>query len=151
MVNGQSSMVNGEIRPFSMSEYDEVLALWRQSEGIGLSQADEPEAIAAYLARNPGMSFVAWADGVVVGAVLCGHDGRRGYLHHLAVHPEYRRQGIGRALVNRCLDALREIGLDKCHLFIFPHNKSGIAFWQAEGWQYRSDIAVMSKMVAGSW
>lgn len=138
-----------EITVFTMEQYEAVLGLWRQCEGIGLSQADGPEAIAAYLARNPGMSFVAWEGETLVGAALCGHDGRRGFIHHMAVHPDHRRKGIGRALTERCLVALREVGIDKCHLFIFTHNKPGIAFWQAGGWQYRIDISVMSKMVDG--
>jgi N-acetylglutamate synthase len=137
------------MNPFTMNEYEAVLALWRQCEGVGLSRADEREGIAAYLARNPGMSFVAWEGDVLLGAALCGHDGRRGFIHHMAVHPDHRRKGIGRELTERCLAALREIGIDKCHLFIFTDNKPGIAFWQAEGWQYRTDIAVMSKMVDG--
>ncbi len=131
-----------------MNDYAAVLALWRQCEGVGLSSADEPARIEAYLARNPGMSFVAWVDEQLVGAVLCGHDGRRGYIHHMAVHPGYRRQGIGQQLVDRCLAALLAEGIDKCHLFIFTGNQTGIAFWQNGGWQYRTDIAVMSKMVA---
>jgi N-acetylglutamate synthase len=84
-----------EINPFSLDAYDAVLALWRQCEGIGLSQADSRENIQRYLERNPGMSFIATFNGTVVGAVLCGHDGRRGYIHHLAVHPSCRRTKTG--------------------------------------------------------
>jgi hypothetical protein len=79
------------MRDFALADYDTVLALWRSCEGIGLSDSDTREAIATYLARNPGLSLVATdADGVIVGAVLGGHDGRRGYLHHLAVAPAHR-------------------------------------------------------------
>ena len=95
-----------EIRPFSMADYDAVFALWRQCEGIGLSQADSRDSIRHYLKRNPGMSFVASSGDVVVGAVLCGHDGRRGYIHHLAVHSDYRRRSLGRRLVEHCLQGL---------------------------------------------
>jgi ribosomal protein S18 acetylase RimI-like enzyme len=150
MVNRQSSIVNGEIRPFSMNEYEAVIALWKICEGVGLSSADEPARIEAYLARNPGMSFIARDGEKVIGAVLCGHDGRRGYIHHMAVHPDHRRQGIGQQLVDLCLAALLAAGIDKCHLFIFTSNQPGIAFWQNGGWQYRTDIAVMSRMVASS-
>ena len=76
------------ISPLTIESYDAVLALWKQCEGVGLSDADSKEGIQRYLDRNPGMSFVATASGVVVGAVLAGHDGRRGYVHHLAVHQE---------------------------------------------------------------
>jgi ribosomal protein S18 acetylase RimI-like enzyme len=134
-----------EVRVFSMDDYDRVLALWRQCEGVGLSQADSRQAIRAYLQRNPGMSLVACAADTVVGAILCGHDGRRGYIYHLAVSPQYRRRGIGRLLAQRCLDGLKGAGIDKCHIFIFNTNQAGIAFWKAMGWTPRSDIGVISK------
>ena len=94
-------------------------------------------------------SFVAKDGSTVIGAVLSGHDGRRGYIHHLAVHPDYRRQGIGQQLIDHCFAALLAIGIQKCHLFIFKENQSGIAFWEGTGWSYREDIAVMSKMIEG--
>src|SRR5512142_407604 len=87
-----------------------VLDLWRRSEGLGLGASDEPAALEAFLARNPGLSFTARCDGELAGAVLGGHDGRRGYLHHLAVAQAHRRQGIGRALVERCCSELRALG-----------------------------------------
>ena len=139
------------ITPFTMIDYDAVIALWQVSDGVGLSSADTPESIQFYLERNPGMSFVAKQDDTVIGAVLGGHDGRRGYIHHLAIHPDYRRQGIGQQLVDFCLEALHAVGIQKCHLFIFKENQSGIAFWKATGWSYREDIAVISKMIEGEW
>jgi putative acetyltransferase len=139
--------VNIKIASLTIAAYDDVLALWRQCEGIGLSEADSREDIRAYLQRNPGMSFLATADGAVVGAVLCGHDGRRGYLHHLAVDPRFRRHGIGRQLVDRCLGALQQAGIQKCNLFIFNRNRDGIAFWKDVGWTPRTDISVISKSV----
>ena len=139
--------MNIEIASLTIAAYDDVLALWRQCEGIGLSEADSRENIQAYLQRNPGMSFLATADGAVVGAVLCGHDGRRGYLHHLAVDPRFRRHGIGRQLVDRCLGALQQAGIQKCNLFIFNRNRDGIAFWKDVGWTPRTDISVISKSV----
>jgi ribosomal protein S18 acetylase RimI-like enzyme len=139
--------MNVEIASLTIAAYEDVLALWRQCEGIGLSEADSRENIQAYLQRNPGMSFLATADGVVVGAVLCGHDGRRGYVHHLAVHPRFRRRGIGRQLVDQCLRALQQARIQKCHLFIFNRNRDGIAFWKDAGWTPRSDISVISKSI----
>lgn len=132
------------ISPFVMQDYDEVYALWQRCEGVGLSSADSRQSIAAYLARNPGMSFTARDGETIVGAILCGHDGRRGYIHHLAVQEGYRRQGIGRHLVNHALALLIDEGIQKCHLFIFHENESGIAFWQNAGWTYRHDIRVIS-------
>ena len=132
---------------FSFSDYVDAAALWQATEGVGLSAADAPERIKAYLARNPGMSFVARQDGLLVGAVLCGHDGRRGYLHHLAVLTGWRGRGIGSELARRGLDALASAGIDKCHLFVFRDNQSGAAFWRRVGWVDRDDILMMSKNI----
>ena len=134
-----------EILPFTIDAYDRVFALWQQCEGVGLSDADSQASIQAYLVRNPGMSFIATTDGHVVGAVLCGHDGRRGYIHHLAVHPQSRRRSLGRRLVGQCLEALHRTGIQKCHIFIFSQNERGIAFWKSVGWTPRSDIGVFSR------
>lgn len=137
-----------DILELRIESYDEVLSLWRECEGIGLSDADSRENIQRYLKRNPGMSFIANIDGRLVGAVLSGHDGRRGYIHHLAVHPGFRRQGIGGELVNRCLKAFADIGIQKCHIFIFNNNTGGITFWKSLGWTPRSDIGIISKDIS---
>ena len=100
-----------QLREMTLADYDEVYALWAASEGIGLSSADSREAIGAFLQRNPGLAFVAVDGDVIAGAVICGTDGRRGYLHHLAVRSSHKRQGIGRHLAQACLDRLREQGL----------------------------------------
>ncbi len=141
-----------EIREMRNEDYDEVIALWQAMEGVGLSSADSREAIARYLARNPGMSFVARQvnggedrPGEVVGAVLCGHDGRRGYLHHLAVRPDMRQQGLGRQLVDGCLACLQREGIDKCHLFVIKTNELGRSFWERVGWTERKSLIIMSK------
>ena len=133
------------ILPFTMADYDEVLALWQFSPGVGLSDVDRPEGIAAYLARNPDLSFVARVDGQLAGAVLCGTDGRRGYMHHLAVASPYRRQGIGEILVERCLSGLKAQGYQKCHIFVYGGNAEGQAFWERVGWTLRTDLVIMSK------
>jgi putative acetyltransferase len=140
-------MMDIEIRPFTMDLYDRVFALWQQCEGVGLSQADSRECIQTFLERNPEMSFIATTDGAMVGAVLCGHDGRRGYIHHLAVHPQSRRRSVGCRLVEQCLGALQQAGIQKCHIFIFQQNQNGIAFWKSVGWTPRSDISVISKNI----
>jgi N-acetylglutamate synthase len=133
-----------EIVPLVIDSYDDVLTLWRQCEGVGLSVADCRESIRAYLDRNSGMSFVATAGGKVVGAVLAGHDGRRGLIHHLAVHPNWRRRGIGGELVEDCLRALRGAGIQKCHVLVYRANADAIAFWQSAGWAIRPDIGLLS-------
>ena len=133
------------IREMTIEDYDAVLALWQVSEGVGLSDADSEESIGLYLDRNPGLSFVAHGGKHLVGAVLCGHDARRGYIHHLAVSKPHRRQGLGRALVERCLTALRQDGIDKCHIFVFADNQDTIAFWKSIGWTQRVELVVMSQ------
>ena len=133
------------IREMVIQDYDEVLAFWQTSEGVGLSDADSEESIARYLDRNPGLSFVARDGERLVGAVLCGHDGRRGYIHHLSVSESHRRRGLGRALVERCLSALRRAGIDKCHLFVFADSQDTIAFWKSIGWTQRVELVMMSQ------
>ena len=137
-----------QLREMTLADYGEVLALWRGTEGIGLSASDERAAVGAYLARNPGMSFVALAGGRIVGAVLAGHDGRRGCLHHLAVLPSWRHRGIGRALVEASLDRLAAAGMLKCNLFLFDANEAGRAFWEKVGWSARADLVVMQRPLA---
>jgi N-acetylglutamate synthase len=132
------------LRPFSMNDYDAAIALWRETEGIGLSEADSRENIAYFLAHNPGMSCVAEEGGRIVGAVLCGTDGRRGFLHHLAVSRSRRRSGLGRALVDRCLASLAEAGMRKCHIFVLSDNVEGRRFWTRIGWEERTTLTVMS-------
>ena len=139
--------MNMEITTFKIDSYRDVLSLWQQCEGVGLSDADARDNILAYLNRNPGMSFIAATDGKVVGAILAGHDGRRGYIHHLAVHPSCRRQGFGRQLVDRAISVLRSTGIQKVHIFIFNTNTDGIAFWKSVGWIPRNDIGVISKTI----
>ncbi|SKA90388.1 Ribosomal protein S18 acetylase RimI [Pseudomonas extremaustralis] len=128
------------IRTMTPCDYDAVLALMQDTPGISLRDADSREATERYLARNPGLSFVAEAEGRLIGCVMCGHDGRRGYLQHLLVLPEYRRQGIARALTQRCLVALEQLGVHKCHLDVFKTNSGAARYWQGQGWTLRTDI-----------
>ncbi len=138
------------LRPFTLDDYAAAYALWQRSPGIGLSRADEPQAIARYLARNPGLSFALYdAHGALVGTVLCGHDGRRGYLHHLAVDPAHQGRGLGRLLVERGLEALAAEGIEKCHLFVYADNAVGQAFWAHIGWVRRDDLVVFSRYTPG--
>lgn len=125
-----------------------ALDLWRGTEHIGLSSADEPARLADFLHRNEGCSFVALdAGAVVVGACLCGHDGRRGYIHHLAVAESHRRAGMGAGLLERCLAALRERGIQKAHAFVYAANPYGERFWAARGWIRREELALYSKEI----
>jgi len=135
------------IRNMNESDYDQALEIWKESEGICLSEVDSRECILFYLQRNPGMSFVAEGENGIAGAVLCGHDGRRGYLHHLAVKKEARGRGVGRRLVEKCLDALKGAGIKKCHIFVLADNDEGLQFWDELGWQRRKDIVLLSRHI----
>ena len=141
--------MHAEIAEMAIGDYDEVVTLWSRVEGIGLDDVDSRENTEKYLQRNPGLSFVARRQGKIVGAVLCGHDGRRGYLHHLAVDNDRRRQGIGKALVNKCLAGLLSIGIRKCNIFVFADNREGHAFWETDGWIELPDIKFMQKSTDG--
>lgn len=133
------------IRALRAEDYDEALALWRRCPGVGLSAADERGPLTAFLAKNEGLCASAWAGGTLVGTSLCGSDGRRGYLYHVAVDSERRKLGIGSALVSASLRALAATGVNKCHLFVFADNADGAGFWGAAGWTFRGDIAIYSK------
>lgn len=135
-----------DFRPMTIRDYTAVVSLWRGIPGIGLdADSDSRSGIARYLKRNPSLCFVACEEGVIVGAVLAGHDGRRGYLHHLAVLPSHRKAGIGRALVTRCLRGLRKQHIPKCNIFVFRSNARGQAFWKHNGWNLRRDLCVMQQ------
>lgn len=137
------------IEPFSEAHIGAALDLWRSTEQIGLSSADEPAALAAFLDRNPSLSFVALDGQRLVGAVLCGHDGRRGYIHHLAVAASHRRNRLGSRLVESSLQALASAGILKCHAFVFRGNPHAELFWQPQGWERRDDLLLYSKHTAG--
>jgi ribosomal protein S18 acetylase RimI-like enzyme len=117
---------------------------------VGLSGADSFESVQRFLERNPGLSFVATMGAEVVGTILCGHDGRRGLIHHLAVAQRHRRRGLGRALLSRSLAALQSIQIDKCHLLVFRENAAGRAFWENVGAEERLTLATFSIATRGS-
>jgi ribosomal protein S18 acetylase RimI-like enzyme len=119
----------------ALADYPAAAALWSEAEGVCMSESDAPEAVARYLARNPGLSQVAVAGGRLVGAILCGHDGRRGFMYHLAVAPGWRRRGVARAMVERCLAALAAAGIPRCNIHVLHTNEAGRRFWEAMGWQ----------------
>lgn len=133
------------IRTMSITDYDATLALWQRCEGLCVGEGDSREEIRRFLRRNRGLSLVAESDGQVIGAALCGHDGRRGFIYHLAVAPGHRRNGTGARLVGACLRGLRTRGLRKFHIVVFAHNRSGQRFWQRIGWTKRRDLQLMSR------
>jgi ribosomal protein S18 acetylase RimI-like enzyme len=138
-----------EIREFAAADYDFVRALWLAAPGVVLRDADAREPIISYIARNQGLSFVALDGERLVGAVLCGTDGRRGYLQHLAVARTHHRRGIGRRLAEQCVAALVDRGIDKCHLMVLTEHSDAAAFWARIGWMDRPDVRVMSHTNSG--
>lgn len=130
--------------PMTIADHAEAWALWRRTEGVGISAADGREGIERYLDRNPGFSFVARAGGSLVGTLMAGHDGRRGYLFHLAVAGEIRGRGIGRELVRRSLEALKAAGIERTHAMVFSNNTSAHSFWRQIGFQYLDFMHVYS-------
>lgn len=135
------------IRQMTVDDYEAVRALWEAVDGVDVTAADTRAGLACFLDRNPLLSFVALAGEHLVAAVLCGHDGRRGYIHHLAVQESFRRHGVGRALIDRCLDGLHAAGIEKCHIFIRRDNETGFAFWQRTGWVDRITLRMMSRTI----
>jgi N-acetylglutamate synthase len=132
----------------SVSDYDETVAFWKKQEGVGLNESDSREAIAFFLNRNAGMSFVVRQGGKIVGAALCGTDGRRGYLHHVAVDSSLRGKGLGRKLVERCLAELSKAGISRCNIFLFADNVEGETFWKKMGYRVRCDLKIMQRVMA---
>ncbi|MCI7211537.1 MAG: GNAT family N-acetyltransferase [Ruminococcus bromii] len=132
------------IRPMTKEDYDEVYAMWQTTSKRALSNADSREQIERYLDRNAGMSQVAVADGKIVGTVLAGHDGRRGFIHHMAVMPQYRRKGIGHSLANTAIEKIKAEGIDKTHIFCYQNNETGQNFWKDFGFKKRDDVFVYS-------
>jgi len=129
------------IRPMTLDDYDRVWALWMSCRNMGFNDLDDSrEGIGRFLKRNPATCFVAEADGDLAGVILAGHDGRRGYIYHMAVAQTHRRHGIGSALVDRCLGALKHEGIHKVALVAFRTNDAGNAFWERMGFSLRDDL-----------
>ncbi|HAL02171.1 MAG TPA: GNAT family N-acetyltransferase [Lachnospiraceae bacterium] len=129
------------VRTMTIEDYDGVSALWKTINGFAIRSVDDSrEGVEAFLRRNPTTSVVAEEDGRIVGAILCGHDGRRGCLYHVCVHKDYRRHGIGKAMVVKCMQELKNEKINKVSLIAFTKNDIGNAFWNCIGWTKREDL-----------
>ena len=134
------------IRTMTLDDYERVYALWLSCKGMGLNDLDDSrEGIGRYLERNPTTCLVAEADGAILGVILAGHDGRRGYLYHTAVSPDHRHEGIATRLVDAAMDALKAEGINKSALVVFSRNADGNAFWERMGFTEREDLVYRNK------
>ena len=134
------------IRLMTIEDYEKVYDLWMSCAGMGLNNLDDSrEGIERFLRRNPNTCFVAKEGNAVIGAIIVGNDGRRGYIYHTAVHPQYRNQGIARSLVDTAISALEKEGINKAALVVFARNDAGNAFWEKMGFTVRNDITYRNK------
>lgn len=139
-------MVN--IRVMTIDDYEGIYDLWIHTPGMGLNSTDDSkEGIAQYIKRNPTTSFVAEDDGKIIGVIMAGHDGRRGYIHHTAVLPDYRHQGIAGKLVENAMQALEQEGIHKVALVAFSRNEIGNGFWESMGFSSREDLVYRNKNI----
>lgn len=131
--------------PMSMDHYDEAYSFWEKTEGISLHDTDSRDGMEKFLKRNPGLSSVAIFQKEIIGTILCSHDGRRGYLHHLAVKPDFRDQGLGKKLVNTSVEKLAQEEIVKINIFILEENDPGIHFWESNGFRILEHFGWMQK------
>lgn len=136
------------IRIMTIEDYEGTYDLWIHTPGMGLNSTDDSrEGIEQYLRRNPTSSFVAEVEGKIIGVLMSGHDGRRGFIHHTAVLPEYRKQGIAKRLVEKAMDALEKEGIHKVALVAFERNEVGNGFWEKMGFTARNDLVYRNKNI----
>lgn len=132
----------------SVEDYEAVYDLWASTPNMGLRSLDDSkEGIAMLLKRNPETCFVALDGERVIGAILCGHDGRRGYIYHTVVHPNYRKQGIGTSLINAAVAALQKAGITRVCLNVMESNEDGKHFWTNRGWEKKDFLGFYSKSI----
>ncbi|MBD5395114.1 MAG: GNAT family N-acetyltransferase [Lachnospiraceae bacterium] len=136
------------IRAMKINDYNAVFDLWMQTENMGLRELDDSkEGIGAFLKRNPDTCFVAEKEGKIVGVILCGNDGRRGYIYHTVVHRDYRKQGIASRLIENAVLALQKEGITRVCLNVVESNEAGKGFWQKRGWEKKDFLGFYSKSI----
>lgn len=137
------------VRKMTISDYEQVYLLWLSTPNMGLNNIDDSkEGIEKYLARNPETCFVAEKNAVITGAILSGHDGRRGFIYHLVVAQSEQQQGIGKIFVNTAMSALEREGISKIALVVFEKNEKGNVFWEKQGFTVRKDLVYRDKAIA---
>ncbi|MGM9972047.1 MAG: GNAT family N-acetyltransferase [Anaeroplasmataceae bacterium] len=136
------------IRLMKIEDYKEVYNLWINTKGMGLNKTDDSEeGIKKYLARNPNTCFVAEDNNKLIGVIMSGHDGRRGFIYHVVVKEEYQKRGLGKKLVNTALEALDREGINKVALVVFSKNDNGNKFWESLGFSSRGDLIYRNKSI----
>ncbi|MBE6875202.1 MAG: GNAT family N-acetyltransferase [Ruminococcus sp.] len=136
------------VRLMTINDYEKVYELWLSCAGMGLNNLDDSkEGIEKFLNRNPGTCFVAETEHRIIGVIIAGNDGRRGYIYHTAVNPDYRHQGIATKLVNEAMRALKALGINKTALVVFSKNTDGNAFWEKSGFSSREDLIYRNKTI----
>lgn len=136
------------IRKMTTDDYEELFNLWINTDGMGLRSLDDSkEGISAFLKRNPKTNFVAADKDKIIGAILCGNDGRRGYIYHTVVHKNYRNQGIATLLIEAAVSALQSEGITRVCLNVRETNEQGKAFWQNRGWEKKYFLGFYSKSI----
>ena len=133
-----------KIRQMTIEDYDDIIVLLQETPGVTVRDADSKETTSKYLHHNSGLSFVAAVESKIVGCVMCGHDGRRGYLQHLVVNQDNRKQGIGDKLFMSCIRALKKSDISKNHIFVLKTNDLANNYWSNKDWQLREDINMYS-------
>ena len=136
-----------QTREFRIDDYDKAIELWKRVEGLDVAEGDDPETIRRFLERNQGLSRIATEGAAIVGAVLCGHDGRRGYIYHLAVDPTRQGRGLGKRLIDECLAGLKRVGLERTNILVAKDNPRGLEFWRRCGWENLEGAAPMGRDV----
>lgn len=140
-MEGQKAEDDVRIRVMEIADYDKVYALWKTIRGFGIRSIDDSrEGIERFLKRNPTTSIVAETRGEIVGAILCGHDGRRGCFYHVCVKEGCRKQGIGKKMAVAAMEALKTEQISKVNLIAFRSNELGNQFWKSVGWTFREDL-----------
>lgn len=143
-----SGKIDIATREFAIADYDGAIELWKKVEGLDVAEGDDRETIRRFLERNRGLSRVATdGTGTIVGAVLCGHDGRRGYVYHLAIDPAYQGAGIAKRLITECLEGLKPAGLERVNILVSKDNPHGIEFWRRTGWEELEGAVAMGRDV----
>lgn len=137
-----------EIRKMSIADHSAIYELWMSCKGMGLNNVDDSkDGIERFLKRNPETCFVAAEQEKIIGVIMAGNDGRRGYIYHTAVMPTHRNKGIAKQLVNTATKALFDLGISKVALVVFDKNKIGNTFWEKQGFTVRNDLVYRNKLL----